>query len=95
MPTTLAICSQLIKSDSPWGVVRSAMAMADIAFFERNLSTPKLLVRPSCLSEAVTLADPAKISTMRQSDRLAPLIAKSMTRCNRQGFFPLSWSKKL
>ena len=95
IPTTLGMFSQLIKSSSPSGVVKSAMITVDIAFFERTLSTPKLLRRPSCFNEAVTRDEPAKISTMRQSSKLAPLLAMSKTRSNRQGFRFLSWSRKL
>ena len=75
MPTTFGICSQLIKRLSPSGVVRSGRRTEDIAFFERSLSTPKLLFIPSCLRAAVTLAEPAKISIMRYSSKLAPLVA--------------------
>jgi hypothetical protein len=45
----------------------------------------------------VTLEVPQKISTIRQSAKLAPLAARSTTRCNRQGLLllPFSWSNAL
>ena len=95
IPTTLSIRSQLIKSSSPSGVQRSAMTTADMTFFERSLSTPKLLFMPNWRSDAVTRAVPANTSMMRQSDKDAPLFASAATRFNRQGFFDFSWSKKL
>lgn len=73
------------------------MMTADIAFFERSLSTPKHPFKPICFRHAVTLEVPQKISTIRQSAKLAPLAARSTTRCNRQGLLllPFSWSNAL
>lgn len=74
-PTTFGICSHDINKVSPSGVVRSARTTDEMAFFERILSTPKLLLIPICLRAAVTLALPAKIPTTRQSLRDAPPFA--------------------